>query len=246
MASMEDAYGRIFSSKKRIMLVFAHPDDAEIYAGGTIARLVSDHKQVKLVKMTTGNKGSRDQIITEADLAKTRESEDQAALAVLGLTDEDNSNLDLGDGQLVPDMTTLEKMVSEIRLFKPDLVITHNPENVLIRDLGGSYYVNHRDHRATGLTVVDATYPYSRDTLFFPDQLKTITPHTVTEYLFVDSWGHQDTAYIDVTDFAEVKTRAIAAHHSQYTQEKAQSSTDYFAPVTEGRRFEQFRYVVAD
>src|SRR5688572_23375513 len=129
---MEDAYTRIFGNKQRVMLVFAHPDDAEIYAGGTIARLVADHKQVKLIKMTTGNKGSRDEIVTETELANTRESEDEKALKILGLSPADNHNLNLGDGELTNNLETIGQVVQEIRTFKPDLVITHNPENVLI------------------------------------------------------------------------------------------------------------------
>jgi LmbE family N-acetylglucosaminyl deacetylase len=46
---MKDSYDNIFGNKKKIMFVFAHPDDAEIYCGGTISRLVEDGKKVKLV-----------------------------------------------------------------------------------------------------------------------------------------------------------------------------------------------------
>ena len=229
------------------MFVFAHPDDAEIYCGGLIARLGGDGKQVKLIKMTTGNKGSRSEIISEADLAKTRESEDAQALKVLGLNDADSLNLNLGDGEIETNLETIGKVVKEIRKFKPDLIVTHNPEKTLIRDLDGGYYVNHRDHRHTAEATVDAAYPYSRDLLFYPEHIKDgLSGHTCSEFLFVDSWGHQDSIYIDITDFAETRTKAIACHKSQYSIENAQGSTDFFAPVVDGSRHEQFRYVLAD
>ncbi|MBI1811771.1 MAG: PIG-L family deacetylase [Nitrospirae bacterium] len=56
---LTDSYQRIFSKKNRILAVFAHPDDAELYAGGTIARLTQDGKIVRVVKVTSGNRGSR-------------------------------------------------------------------------------------------------------------------------------------------------------------------------------------------
>lgn len=244
---MQDSYTKIFSEKHRVMFVFAHPDDAEIYCGGLIARLVGDGKQVKLIKMTTGNKGSRGEKISEADLAKTRESEDKEALKVLGLKDEDSLNLNLGDGEIEADLETRGKVVKEIRVFKPDLIVTHNPEKTLIRDEDGGYYVNHRDHRHTAEVVVDAAYPYSRDLLFYPEHIKDgLLGHTCSEFLFVDSWGHEDTVYIDITDFAKTRTQAIACHKSQYSPENAQGSTDFFAPAIDGKRHEQFRYVKAD
>lgn len=244
---MQDSYSKIFDDKKRVMFVFAHPDDAEIYCGGLIARLVNDKKLVKLIKLTTGNKGSRDTTISEADLARTRENEDLVALKTLGLAASDNTNLNLGDGAIANNLETIGLLVKEIRSFKPDLIVTHNPEKTLIRDLEGGYYVNHRDHRHTAEVVVDAAYPYSRDLLFYPEQIKSgLSGHTCSEFLFVDSWGHEDTVYIDITDFAETRTQAIACHRSQYSLSHAQGSTDFFAPAIEGKRFEQFRYVVAD
>ena len=244
---MTDAYQKIFGEKQRILFVFSHPDDAEIYCGGTIARLVADGKKVQLVKMTTGNKGSRQEKVSEKELAKIRESEDEQALKTLGLHKNDSMNLNLGDGEIENSLPTIEKLVHVIRSFKPDLVITHNPEKVLIRDLDGGFYVNHRDHRNTATSVIDAAYPYSRDLLFFPQHIEAgLSGHSVTEFLFVDSWGDQDSIAIEITDFTAQRTAAIACHSSQYSPENAQASTDFFAPEKAGKRFEQFRYVKAD
>lgn len=244
---MKDSYKKIFEKKNNILFVFAHPDDAEIYCGGIIARLVEDGKKVRLVKMTTGNKGSRDERTTEEKLAMLREGEDHKALKELGLNRNDSVNLDLGDGTIENSLETIELIAKEIRQFKPDLIVTHNPESVLIRDLEGYYYVNHRDHRHTAINTIDAAYPYSRDTLFFPKHFDLgLATHTVVEFLFVDSWGHQDVVYIEVTQQEKKRTRATACHKSQYSIKDAQGSTDYFAEEVDGKRYEQFRYVVAD
>ncbi|MBI2326019.1 PIG-L family deacetylase [Candidatus Collierbacteria bacterium] len=244
---VKDSFTDIFSDKKKVMFVYAHPDDAEMYSGGLIARLVKERIEVLHVKMTKGNKGSRQEKYTESDLADIRESEDETGLDILGLTPKNSVNLNLGDGEIENNLETIEKIVRQIRTFKPDLIITHNPEKVVIKDDFGEFYFNHRDHRHTAVTVVDAAYPYSRDNLFFSKQIKdTLSPHIVKELLFVDSWGDPDLVYIDITEFFDRKIKAIASHKSQYSEEKAKGAADYFASEKEGRRYEQFRYVKAD
>jgi LmbE family N-acetylglucosaminyl deacetylase len=194
-----------------------------------------------------GNKGSRQEKISEKDLTLERGSEDIEALKVLGLSEDDNVNLNLGDGEINNSLETISSLVKEIRRFKPELIVTHNAEKKIIRDMEGSSYVNHRDHLNTGISVIDAVYPYSRDLLFFPDQIKDgLSAHICTEFLFVDSWGDPDTIFIDVTNQIEKRLNAIMCHKSQYSKEKALASNNYFAKENEGKRFEQFRYVVAD
>ena len=187
---IKDSFSEVFSGKKKVMFVYAHPDDAEMYSGGTIARLKKEGFGVKHIKITKGNKGSRQEKYTEVELARIRETEDEAGLEILGLTPRDSINLDLGDGEVTSDLSTIGKLVREIRAFRPDIIVTHNPEKVIVKDDNDEFYVNHRDHRHTAITVVDSAYPYSRDNLFFPEQIKEgLSPHIVTEFLFVDSWG---------------------------------------------------------
>src|SRR3972149_7849049 len=244
---IKDSFSEVFSTKKKVMFVYAHPDDAEMYSGGTIARLKKEGFEVRHVKMTMGNKGSRQEKYTEAELAKIRETEDEVGLEVLGLTPKDSVNLDLGDGQMATDIATISKLVREIRAFRPDIIVTHNPEKVLVKDDNGEFYVNHCDHRHTAIAVVDAAYPYSRDNLFFPEQIKDgLSPHIVTDFLFVDSWGDPDLVQFDVTDFYDQKANAISCHKSQYSEEKARGAANYFAPEKDGRRYEQFRWVKTD
>jgi LmbE family N-acetylglucosaminyl deacetylase len=197
--------------------------------------------------MTTGNKGSRQEHVTEEELANIRKQEDQNALETLGLKAENNINLDLGDGRIENSLNTIENLVRQIRQFKPDILVTHNPEQKLIRYPDGSYYINHRDHINTALSIIDAAYPYSRDILFFPNQIKEgLESHTVTQFLFVDSWGHQDTIFIDITNQTQKKIEALECHKSQCTKDEAQKWLDSFSKEENGKRYEQFRYVVAD
>lgn len=54
-----DSFNKIFGNKKRILVIMPHPDDTELYCGATVARLIQSGKRVRVVKMTYGDKGSR-------------------------------------------------------------------------------------------------------------------------------------------------------------------------------------------
>jgi len=248
MADFVDSYPAIFSNKQKILVVMAHPDDAEIYAGGTIARLVADGKEVRIVKVTRGNKGSRQEQITEAALANLRTDEDAKAMAALGIKPGNSVFLDLSDGEVDNSLTTIGKIAEQIRLFKPELIITHNPEDPIITFDAENHWMNHRDHRNTGQSTLDAAYPYSRDILFFPEHFANpdVTSHTTVEFLLVDYYNHPETVYIEMTEQEQTRTNAIAAHYSQYNQEAAQGSTDFFTHLHATKRYERFRYVQTD
>lgn len=229
------------------MVVVSHPDDTEIYAGGTIARLTADGKEVRVIKMTSGNKGSRQEKISENNLRKIRMAEDAVSMKILGVKKKNNICLDLGDGQVEDDLKTIGKLAEQIRIFKPELIISHNPEHVIIRFDAENSWVNHRDHRHTGQVALDAGYPYSRDVLFFPEHFtnKDASSHAVTEFLLVDYYDHSDVVGIDITNFVETRVHAIAAHKSQYSLDHAKDLANFFLKPT-GGNFERFRYMVAD
>jgi len=246
---LKDSFDEIFANKNRIMFVFSHPDDADIFAGGTIARLVEAGKEVFVAKMTLGNKGSRQEKISEQELSEVRLKEDHAAMGVLGIRPENNFYLNFKDGEIESNYNSREQLVRLIRKCKPDIVITHNPEDVIIRFSKGVNWVNHSDHRHTGLLVTDAGYPYSRDILFYPEHFEVdgLESHTVTEFLFVDYYEHPDTVTIDITDQLDRKINAISAHSSQFDKEKSKESADFFTKLDDsGKRYERFRHVVAD
>lgn len=247
---IEDSFDKIFKEKSRIMVVMPHPDDTDLYCGATVARLVQSGKRVRVVKMTYGDKGSRRERITSHELRVTREREDREAMKILGIKDEDNVYLGLGDGQIEHNLESIGLVAYQIRLFKPELIFTTNPDDTIIRFDKGINWVNHRDHRHTGRVTIDAAYPYARDLLFFPEhfQNKDVGSWACKEFLFTDVYNHPDEVHIDVTDYIDFRTRALAAHSSQYSLDAARESTDFFtkSPKYGEKRFERFRYVLAD
>jgi LmbE family N-acetylglucosaminyl deacetylase len=125
----------------RIVIIGAHPDDADIKAGGTAARWCALGCVVKLVSLTSGDAGH--QTLRGPELARRRRAEAQAAAAVIGAT---YDVLDHPDGQLDDRLEYRHEVIRLLRAFRPDLVIAHRPTDY------------HPDHRFAGLLVQDASY----------------------------------------------------------------------------------------
>ena len=160
-----------------ILVVAAHPDDAEFGVSGTVARWVGEGKQVVYVVCTSGGKGTADRTMNPERLAEIREREQEAAARVLGVREV--VFLRLPD-QGLEDTADFRKMiVRTIRTYRPETVVTSDPYR---------RYIWHRDHRVVGQVTLDAVYPFARDHLAYPDLLKEgLEPHKVREMLFFGS-----------------------------------------------------------
>ena len=188
---------------KRVMVVVAHPDDMEFSSAGTVARFVKEGREVVLVQCTSGDKGTSRRDISSPDLAQLREGEEREACRRLGV--QHIEFLRLGDGELMPDVNFRERVVRQMRAYRPDIVITHDPFRP---------YSLHPDHRAVGITAVDSVYPTARDPLYFPEHLAAgLEPHKVAE-LWLYGAEFPDT-YIDITETFADKINALKAHASQ-------------------------------
>ena len=191
---------------KRVMVVVAHPDDMEFSSAGTVAKFAKEGREVILVQCTSGDKGTSRRDITSAELAELRAGEEREACRRLGV--QHIEFLRLGDGELMPDVNFRERVVRQIRTYRPDIVITHDPFRP---------YSLHPDHRAVGITAVDSVYPTARDPLYFPEHLAAgLEPHKVAE-LWLYGAEYPDT-YIDITDTFADKINALKAHASQVGQ----------------------------
>lgn len=246
MTKIKDSFNKIFGDKNRVLVVMAHPDDNEIICGGTVARLIDEGKKVRIVTMTNGGKGMRDRTdINESQFAKIRAEESMKAGLELGLSREEMFNLNIPDGELENSIENIEKIVYHIRQFKPDIIITHNPEehiNTFSKDV---HWVNHRDHRHTASMALDAAYPYSRDTAFFPHQLKAgLTPHSVGEFLLSDFYTHPDVIGFEVSKYLNKRRKALEQHIHGFVGREVD---EYMEEIQrDGGNFEILRYVTTD
>jgi LmbE family N-acetylglucosaminyl deacetylase len=199
------------TAMRRILVLTAHPDDADIMAGGSIARWVDEGAHVHLVCFTCGDKGHEDPAMTPARVAALREAEQRAASAILGV--HALTFLDFLDGELAWAGPALAEAATRlIRQERPDLVVTHDP-------FAGapSYGVPqlHPDHRAVGAAAVDACYFRAPGPLFHPEHAaQGLAPHRVRELLLIMG-EHPDHA-IDIAATFDRKVRAVRAHASQF------------------------------
>lgn len=196
---------------KTILVITAHPDDADVHAGGTLARWADEGHQIHTLIFTSGDKGHDDPAITREQVIALRRVEQQAAADILGIWQV--TFLDYADGdltwagpQLVEDVTRF------IRELRPEVVLTHDPYAGAPRYLT---YQLHPDHRALGFAVIDAVYFRAPGHLFYPEQVAAgLQPHRVGElYLFM---GDHVDDYVDISTTFERKLAAIRAHASQW------------------------------
>jgi LmbE family N-acetylglucosaminyl deacetylase len=192
---------------QRVLVIVAHPDDAESWVGGTIAKLVQDGAQVAYCVATNGDKGSGDRTMTPERLAATRQAEQRDAARVLGV--ETVEFLNFPDCEVENTRRTRMVVTAAIRRHRPDLLLTQDPNRTTL--LGAS----HRDHRIVGEIALDCVYPLARAHLAFPELLdQGLEPHATKEvHLMV--WGAHSNLVVDISETIEVKIAALACHVSQ-------------------------------
>jgi LmbE family N-acetylglucosaminyl deacetylase len=195
-----------------VMAIAAHPDDIESWCGGTLARAVDAGAQVRLLLVTSGDKGSGDPDTDPVDLAATREAEAREAARVLGLADV--AFLRWRDGEVENTHELRGELVAWIRAWRPDALFTHDPEHPL------PPYLRHRDHVAAGRAALDAVYPLARDPLAFPEQrAQGLTPHHVGEvWLFASAVADR---CVDIGKTLDQKIAARLEHESQTADREA-------------------------
>jgi LmbE family N-acetylglucosaminyl deacetylase len=190
---------------ERAMVIFAHPDDAEIGSGGVIARWVAAGCEVGYVLCTDGQAGTADRTLSAAELVARRAAEQRAAADFMGVRHVEM--LGYPDGELEDTRAFLGDVVRAIRRHRPHTVFVHDPYRI-----GG---FQHRDHRKAGIVTTDAVYPYARDHLHFPEHItrEGLEPHKVRELWY---WGADEpNVIVDVTDAIERQIAAVIRHQSQ-------------------------------
>ena len=196
------------AQKTDVLVLSAHPDDAEFGAAGTVANWTDEGKSVVYVICTNGDKGTSDRNLAPGDLVKIRRKEQEAAAEALGVREV--IFLDHPDQGLEDTPELRKQIVSLIRTYRPRVLVTSDPYR---------RYLWHRDHRIIGQVAMDAVFPFARDHLAYPDMLdEGLEPHKVAEILF---WGADDINYrSDITAAFERKIEALRCHASQIREFK--------------------------
>ncbi len=187
-----------------VLALVPHPDDAEIYAGGLLARMIAEGATAYILVATDGRCGS---FLEESDeLAQLRGEEMRRAAAVLGaqppiLLGFPDMGLDaLGPGVL------RERFVRAIRQYRPDAVVAEDPY---------ALYEPHPDHRAVAWAALEAVNAANLP-LIYPEHLaEGLAPHFVAEKYFYGDVLPGANLWVDITPWIELKLAAVAEHRSQ-------------------------------
>ncbi|HLE58423.1 MAG TPA: PIG-L deacetylase family protein [Candidatus Limnocylindria bacterium] len=194
---------------ERVLVVAAHPDDIEFGAAGTVARWIAAGAEVRYLLVTRGDKGSDDPATDPAALAVLREAEQRRAAVELGVASVDF--LDEPDGQVEPSLRLRERVTRAIRAVRPEIVMTHDPTVLFVNN----EWVNHPDHRAVGVVVVDAVFPTARDPLNFPEHIAAGLSTWKVAELFLWSTNEAN-QIVDIGATLDRKIAALAQHVSQF------------------------------
>ena len=190
------------------LAVYAHPDDAEISAGGTLARWAEQGTEVWTLITARGDKGTFDPDADLDALAALRIEETAKAVARLGFAG--HFHLGYPDGELPDDDKLRGAIVRFVRELRPEVVLCPDPTAVFF----GDGYFNHHDHRVTGWATLDAVAPAAAFPHYFPEHLRDgITVHAVRAVYL--SGTLEPNCWIDIASTLERKIDALYCHASQ-------------------------------
>jgi LmbE family N-acetylglucosaminyl deacetylase len=196
--------------KLRVIVFGAHPDDAELKAGGTAAKWADLGHSVKLVSVTNGDVGHWK--TKGEELAKRRLAEVRAADKVLGVETE---VLPIHDGELEPTLAHRKTVIRLIREWRADIVISHRPWDY------------HPDHRYVGVLVQDAAFMVTVP--FVVPEAKPLARNPVFLYSsdrFQKPYPFRPDVVVDVTPVIGRKLDAIHELESQLYEGGASGSDE--------------------
>ncbi|MEI8081575.1 MAG: PIG-L deacetylase family protein [Actinomycetes bacterium] len=192
----------------RILVVVAHPDDADFGSAGTIATFVDAGKQVTYCVITDGDAGGFDPTVPRSEIPTIRRSEQRAAAAAVGASDV--RFLGYKDGELTVTHELRRDISRVIRQVRPQRVLMQSPERNWVR-----VYASHPDHLAAGEAAIQAVYPDARNPFAHPTLLQDegLEAWTVPEVWVM---AHPNSNHsVDITDVFDRKVAALRAHVSQ-------------------------------
>jgi len=192
-----DVYSASASDRLNIIVIFAHPDEGEIYAGG-ISKIYSDlGHNVKFLSLTNGDAGHWS--MPPADLAKRRHKEAMEAKRILGVAEYEI--FDYHDGDLKNTTKIQKEVASRIEKWNSDLVILFYP----ITSVPGG----HNDNMQAGHIVTDAALLVNMDKM---------PAYIYMRDFFTTDFSHIPDIAVDITKVWDTKLLAMKAHESQVVE----------------------------
>jgi Uncharacterized proteins, LmbE homologs len=207
-----------------ILAIGAHPDDLEIGCGGTLAKYASMGDKVTMCHVATGNVGHK--LIMPEELIKIRAAEAHRSGGIIGA-----DVVGLGESDLFvrsDNMSARDKIIDLIRQVKPDIIITHSPQDYM------------DDHEQTSRLVYEAT------------MAATVTHHHTRHECFgrltplyymepICGVNSLPVEYVDITDFIDTKMNMMNCHESQVKWLKDHDNMDFLDMARTMARFRGYQ-----
>jgi LmbE family N-acetylglucosaminyl deacetylase len=226
-AQRSQAAAKADDGKLRIIVFGAHPDDAELKAGGTAALWAAQGHHVKFVSATNGDIGHA--AMSGGQLAKRRTAEVKEAAKVLGI---ETDVLDIHDGELMPTLENRREFTRAIRRWQADVVIAHRPNDY------------HPDHRYVGVLMQDSAYMVTVP-FFCPETpyLRSNPVYLYSEDGFARPNPFRADVVVAIDDVVDKKVEALVSLESQFVEGGANGPvpSDAERPAARKRVAERFR-----
>jgi len=187
---------------KSVLVIQAHPDDAEFRVSGTVAKFAGAGDEVYYVTITDGSKGTFNPSSDPTALAKVREAEQREATKVLGV--KEAFFLRHTDGELLPSIELRDTLIGYIRKLRPTIVMALDP---------WLPYNVHPDHRAAGIVSAEATAFAGMPSFCRSHLAQGLAEHQPKQIYFFRT--NEPNEWVDISDTIEAKIRAILCHRSQ-------------------------------
>lgn len=189
--------------RKTVLAFMAHPDDAEIFCGGTLIRLAAAGWHVHIASATAGDCGTM--TLAPERISAIRVEEARRAAALIGA---EYHCLGEMDGMVVYDRPTLRKTIDLFRTVAPGLVFTHARADYMM------------DHEVASMLARAASFIYSApnaSTLPLEDGSAVPWLYYCDPLDGADPLGRpvQPTTFVDITGCLERKKELLACHASQ-------------------------------
>lgn len=210
-------------SGRSAIAVFAHPDDIEFVAAGTLLRLKQAGWRIHYMNLSSGNLGSAE--FSAEETSTIRRAESQNAAEILGAAWHPSIGNDM---EILYTAPLLRKLTSVIREVRPDIVLTHSPQDYM------------EDHMNTSRLAVSAAFSRGMPNFVTDPAVdaisKDVTLYHAMPHGLRDQLGQLITAetYIDTTAVHAQKREALAAHASQKSWlDRSQGMDSYLISMDE-------------
>lgn len=184
----------------RILVIGAHPDDPDVLCGGIAILYSSRGHEVKFLSLTNGDTGHHR--IGGIELARRRYAEAQDSARVAGIAE--YQVLDNHTGELEPSIANRKQVIRCIREYRPDLIITHRPNDY------------HPDHRTTSTLVMDASYIVTVPNMLPLTEFLPRPPRICYMFdRFTKPYPFRPDVIVAIDEVADRKARMLDCHRSQ-------------------------------